>query len=255
MIAPGKMERRRNLRRARHVAVRFYARGDRQGVSAYTTDISLTGMFINTNQPLAPGERVRVEVTGDNGFVIEGVVARASRVATHLQAIKKPGMGVRFLSADELVAAIVATTPFSGPAPGAAAGVPANGSPGAAAAGAGASTADPAAPPPPQVTFPVRFRDVAQFLQTYRRDITTGGLFVATPNPARLSDTITVELYIPGADENRPLNLRARVVHRFEPQSNAGGPNLLAGMGVELVDRLGAVALLEPIVRRLEQAR
>lgn len=223
------MERRRNVRRTRHVQVRFTRRGDAQVYSGYTTDISTTGMFVTTASPLQPGERLRLELMGEGGFVIEGIVARAMRVAAHLLAVRKPGMGVRFMQVDELVAELVHISNA------------------AAKPAVAAVTTD---APPVDGVYPVRFRDAHHFVQTFRRDIATGGLFVSTRHPAKLNDAITVELHVPGL-EGEPAKLRARVVQRFEP--HAGGPsNLAAGMGVELVDRTAALALLEPIARRLE---
>jgi Tfp pilus assembly protein PilZ len=222
------VDRRRQLRRVRHVQVRFHRRGDPQPQTGSSLDISTTGMFIITNNPLPPGERIRVEVLGENGFVVEAVVARALRVATHLQAIKKPGMGVRFLTVEELVADLV--TRGAGPR-------------GEKSGGAAGATVQ------EDGVYPVRFRDRDHLLQTFRRDISTGGLFVSTRDPARLNEVVTVELHIPESDRE-PLRLKARVVQRFEPTSS--GSSLMAGMGVELVDRLAAIALLEPVVRELD---
>ncbi|HYH45741.1 MAG TPA: hypothetical protein VEG34_08645, partial [Thermoanaerobaculia bacterium] len=66
------------------------------------------------------------------------------------------------------------------------------------------------------------------------------GLFIATHQPARVQEVVIVEIHLPLPDAP-PVRLRARVVQRFEP-SATGGPNLLAGMGVEL---------LEPVADRL----
>src|SRR5687768_2551213 len=173
-------------------------------------------MFITTNTPLPPGERIRVEVLGENGFIVEAVVARALRVATHLQAIKKPGMGVRFLTVEELVADLVSR--------------------GAGVRVDKAVAGSPAEQPEPGV-YPVHFRDRDHLQQTFRRDIATGGLFVSTPDPPRLNEIVTVELHIPDSD-HEPMRFKARVVQRFEPKP--GGSTLMSGMGVELIDRLAA---------------
>jgi hypothetical protein len=98
-------------------------------------------------------------------------------------------------------------------------------------------------------TFVVRFPGVQEFLEVYRRDISQGGLFVSTVNPARMLEIVSVELQVPfqGID---PIVVRARVVHRFEPRAGDGA-NLLAGMGLELLDHGAVVARMEPIVARL----
>jgi len=95
----------------------------------------------------------------------------------------------------------------------------------------------------------VHFSGVAEFLEVYRRDILQGGLFVSTRYPARLQETVNVELYPPGLLVD-PVLVRARVVQRFEPQSDTG-PNLLAGMGLELLDVPSLLERLGPVVERL----
>jgi len=86
----------------------------------------------------------------------------------------------------------------------------------------------------------VRFATARQFVQIFDRDLVHGGLFIATHQPARVQEVVIVEIHLPLPDAP-PVRLRARVVQRFEP-SATGGPNLLAGMGVEL---------LEPVADRL----
>ena len=88
-------------------------------------------------------------------------------------------------------------------------------------------------------------------LEVFQRDIMNGGLFVSTRYPGRLQETVRIELRppLPGVP---PVTLRARVVQRFEPQEGAFGPNLLAGMGVEILDLPALLAELRPIVERLK---
>jgi hypothetical protein len=46
--------------------------------------------------------------------------------------------------------------------------------------------------------------------------------------------------------------VRARVVQRFEPSGNSLGPNLLSGMGVELLDLPSVVDNLQPYVMGMQ---
>ena len=48
----------------------------------------------------------------------------------------------------------------------------------------------------------------------------------------------------------QPVLVRARVVQRFEPHADSG-PNLLSGMGLELLDLPALLAALGPVVQRL----
>jgi hypothetical protein len=99
-------------------------------------------------------------------------------------------------------------------------------------------------------SFTVHFSGIEEFLEVYRRDILQGGLFVSTRYPARLQETVNVELYPPGLLVD-PVTVRARVVQRFEPQSETGSPNLLSGMGLELLEVPSLLARLSPVVERL----
>ncbi len=281
------MSRRRATRRARRVQVHFWKLGEPTAYVGYTTNISMTGMFIATNSPVPSGARVRVEIIDrDRGFMIEGVVAHARKVRAELAVVTQSGMGVRFLSVEELVRelfpAVLAHTlgsteeipheadrasfapvedssspmrdfspayevheppPLKPPAP----------EPEKARPAAPSLTSAPEKPAPVTAsggTFSMRFATPEEFLQVYRRDILQGGLFVSTRYPARLQESVSVELHPPIAFAE-PVLIRARVVQRFEPGDGAGGPNLLAGMGLELLDLPALVERLQPLVQRL----
>jgi hypothetical protein len=109
----------------------------------------------------------------------------------------------------------------------------------------------PGAPPVGGIgTFAVRFGSPAEFLEIYRRDILNGGLFVSTRFPARLQETVVVQLH-PPLDNVEPVSMRARVVQRFEPQAGDLTPNLLSGMGLELIDLPAIVEKMLPVIARL----
>lgn len=230
-------------------------------------------MFIITNTPLSSGSRIRVElVDRERGFMMEGVVAHARKMAPALARLNQSGMGVRFLTVEELVRELIPAglgeteeiprddapteplpeltppPPLPPPPPTPAAPRPVAAPP---------RPAPPLAPDRPTAVpvatsggaFTVRFSGVEEFLEVYRRDILQGGLFVSTPYPARLQETVSVEMFPPGPIV-QPFLVRARVVQRFEPQADSG-PNLLSGMGLELLDLPALLAALEPVVRRL----
>ena len=278
--------RRRAARRARRVQVHFWRHGDPTAYIGYTTNISLTGMFIATNSPISSGSRLRIEVVDrDRGFMVEGVVAHARKLQPELARLGQSGMGVRFLTVEELVrelfpSGLVGTEEIPPEAPPAA--PPAPPPPPAPAAPAPAPAAEPPRPSPPRPSPPrpspprpspprpspppaperppapippsggsytMRFSSKEEFLAVYRRDIRQGGLFVSTVFPARLQETVQVELF-PPPPFDEPLLVRARVVQRFEPQAESGR-NLLAGMGLELLDLPALLERLEPLAERL----
>jgi hypothetical protein len=208
----------------------------------------MTGMFIATRNPYPPGTRLRVEVLeGERGFVIEGVVAHARKIRGELMRLTQPGMGVRFLSVEDLVRELIPVGHGVEELPGA------------------QPDPVPAAPPSPQPppvpapqpiptpregtgTFAVHFLSPDEFVEVFRRDIVNGGLFVSTRYPGRLQETVSVELHPPFSGAV-PVLMRARVVQRFEPSSD-NGPNLLSGMGVELLELQAVVEKLQPYVER-----
>jgi hypothetical protein len=265
--------RRRAVRRPRRLQVQFWRHSDPTPHVGYTTNISMTGMFIATNAPLPSASRIRVEVIDrDRGFMVEGIVAHARKMSLELSRLNQSGMGVRFLSVEELVRELIPSG-FSGgeeipvaaaepeplPPPPEVAPAPVAPPPVAPAPEPAAPAALPRVKPPDQPpapvdasggSFAVRFFSVEDFLEVYQRDIRQGGLFVSTLYPARLQETVSVELFPPGLFAE-PVLVRARVVQRFEPNSGSAR-NLLSGMGLELMDLPALLERLEPAVQRLK---
>lgn len=267
------MPNRRAVRRPRRVQVHFWKRGEFQAHPGYTTNISTTGMFLATNSPQPPGTRLRIEVLeGDRGFMLEGVVAHARKVRNELMRVSQPGMGIRFLAVEELVRELIPVLPGeTEEIPTAGAAAPhqvvsppldplrpsAAPRPAAEAPPTAQVPARPAPAPPPagrpieaSGVFSVGFLGVSEFLEVFQRDIAQGGLFVSTRFPARLQETVRIELRPPGAGVPSVF-LSARVVQRFEPQEGSFGPNLLSGMGVEIHHLATVLDELRPIVERL----
>lgn len=262
------MERRQDERQFRRLPVRFWVRDEGKERIGFTTNISTGGMFIGSNQVFAPGTRLRVEVLDSlNGFVVEGQVTRAVRVAPQLRAVQSSGMGIRFVPVAELVqeffqrpaesqpqaqapapAAFQQPQPFqqqpfqyaqapaAPPIPQPAPFVP---PPAAPEAPSFAASSGPFHP-----VFALRFADLDSLRRIYQRDIVMGGLFVSTPKPAQMQETVIIELHPPVGP---PFSLMARVVQRFEPKAD-GEPNLLCGMGVELLDPATAQTALRVVL-------
>ncbi|HXU33953.1 MAG TPA: PilZ domain-containing protein [Thermoanaerobaculia bacterium] len=265
--------RRESDRVVRRLPVRFWRVGEERSVTGYTTNISTTGMFVVTHQPLPKAARIRVEVLDPrSGFIVEAEVAHAHKVSLELSALGPSGMGVRFLPIETLVRELfpqavgglrggrtgespIVSPPAAPPAPAVAA---APAAPPKRAPTPGSFPSNrvpivrvgepvPEAAPVGKAPIAVRFSSIEQFLSIYERDLRQGGLFVSTSEPARIGDLMEIELHLPAPLLAR-VRLRARVVHRIDPQGGEGmgGPNLLAGIGVELLDRRGALAALEP---------
>lgn len=267
--------------------MRFWRRGDPQAHSAFTTNISRTGLFLGSASALQSGERLRLEIVDpERGFYVEGRVARVHRVSLALRHVEQPGVGVCFLPPDELIdeflpagmrpaeplrAETLGAAPRSAEAPAPVAPTPA--APAQAAPTPVAQTPASSAPPAPpaadpgrsdatrpmagaageprQRVVPVRFDDASAFLSVFHRDIQSGGLFVSSAEPAELNEVVWVELHLPLADA-RPELFQARVVQRFEPEAAVGtGANILAGMALQLLDPERAVSTLRPLLAKI----
>jgi hypothetical protein len=231
------MNRRSSDRYTKRVEVQFWQAGQKIQ-RGYSTNISASGMHIATASPLPPRSRLRIEVmSGDRGFLVEGVVAHRRAVHPELVKVTPPGMGVRFLAPEELLLELFPRE------------VGMAGTPPASGVGtASGATLDTPAEVPEIRSFSVRFASARDFIGIYERDIVNGGLFVATSRPGRLREIVRIEIYPPGP-AGAPVQLAARVVQRFQPEPGSGA--ILVGMGVELIDLPDALARLKPIVARL----
>ncbi len=219
------MERREQTRRPRRVQVKLWERGSDKRHRGYSTNISAGGMYIDINHLVPRGSRVRLEVSsGEQAFMAEAVVARVNK---SVHALRPSGMGVRFLTIEELVGELIPEI------------------------GASARAGD--LPPLPTGSFRLHFSDPEKFLEVYHRDLATGGLFIPADQPAALNEVVTVELSVDGTDA-APIRFQARVVHRLDPNmpEGTGGGNLMAGMGVELMSFERTLEELLALVARFQ---
>ncbi len=237
------------------MAVRIWRLGEDRPAVGHTVNLSPGGMFIGTSRPPRSGERVRVEVVDpERGFVVEAVVTHSHDVPPELRKIKEPGMGVRFLQPEELI------RPVTRPLTAEQAEAPAS-PPEIPPVEPEVNVAVPAAPnlvvrtlPPAELGaqalagFAMRFASKAHFLDTLRRDMQHGGLFLPTSEPATLNQVVLVELEVP---TNPPSfeRCQARVVHRATAQSTKTEKS---GIGVEFLDRNAVVARLRRLALSLE---
>jgi len=241
------MSRRTAERTPRRIEVRFWRRGNAQPHTGFTIDVSKSGIFLGTSVQFEPGERIRLElVDKERGFTVEGQVARVHRVSLALRHLEQPGVGVRFLSPGELLQELV-------------------GSRGKPLAQAPQPTPNgrEATPPGPESAAPavastsgggrqlvVEFVDRTSFLNVYQRDISSGGLFVTSAEPARMHEIVTVELRPPVALP-APLRFEARVVHCADGAPD--GTGAVRGMGVQFLDPDRVRTSLAPIVLELRR--
>ncbi len=247
------MNRRQSQRYARRVQVAFWKQGDAgRSFSGYTTNMSVSGMFVSTNTPLGRGNRLRIEVLDpERGFLVEGVVTHAVKTPQQLQAVRLSGMGVRLLKVEELIAnfldggirhqhAMTTQSAMSAVASVSTARAQERQPP--APASPEPMPVAPVAPAPQVPVYPIYFTASEQFLVTYRREMQNGGLFVPAGAPAQPKARVLVELHFPG-ETMAPLRLPALVAQSYAPELNRG----VGGMAVEFEDQDTACGKLEGI--------
>src|SRR5688572_24111680 len=95
------MERRQHRRYVRRILVSFWVEGNPKEYKGYTTNVSLTGMFIASTHLPVKGSKVRVDIP-DRGR-LEAVVVRVKQVPIELRRVQPAGFGLRFSSHAEVV--------------------------------------------------------------------------------------------------------------------------------------------------------
>lgn len=263
----------RRKRYKKRLQVRFWRDGDDHPHSGYTTNVSMTGMFVATNTPVRPNERVKVEIIDEDGSrYVHGEVVHAARVSPLLAKLRQAGMGIRLLGVDELIGELVGRdrnklrddiefrvhapmrTGYDQPAA-------VDLEPGRATLGdsrrtAGAASADEpewreTVSPLDPTLFSIRFESGEEFLSSFRRELQHGGMFIKTHHPPELDQEVTVEIKS-SADE--PVRLPARVVSRRSPGA-APDPRSPPGINVDFKDLKGALEELKRLREIAEKKR
>jgi Tfp pilus assembly protein PilZ len=258
------MDRRRARRIARRLKVSFTDLSSGEHYVGYSTNISETGLFLASSHLLKVGSRVRLEVaSADRTIVLEGAVARLSRVPAQLRSLQNVGMGICFIQVAELVKEVLpldpkATAPVASgasPAPSESRPAPASAAQGFGLAGGPGPACD-SRPPlpnlpgqpiqPTESVYRVRIANEAELRARFSRELRYGGLFVPSAQPPEVDAIITVELDLPFPGRP-PFRVPGRVVHRVVP--SASGRATIPGFAVEFQDRLGVLSVLAPLVK------
>lgn len=216
------MERRKGDRQPYRTQVRFTERGTEKALRGYSTNISSSGLFMTTNGLVGKGRRVRLELGDNRGNVVEGVVTRVSH---SLHSLRPSGLAVRFLSPQELVAEILEKDKSG------------DGKNGDGKNGDGKRPAT-----PKSGLYRLKYADRRQLTEIFKRDLSSGGLFIPSEKLAGLNEVIIVELEVTGV-AIEPVRFEARVVQRLEP-----GLAPMAGLGVEILDLPRVIEALRPLI-------
>lgn len=76
----------------------------------------------------------------------------------------------------------------------------------------------------------VTYESVSEFITEYTKNVSRGGMFIATKRPHEIGSQVDLDLHVPGLDT--PLKIKGEVVHA--KQHNV--PDEDAGIGVRFID-------------------
>ena len=258
----------RRRRYRKRLQIRFWREGDDNPHSGYTTNISMTGMFVATKTPMTPNERVRIEIIDENGNrFVHGEVVHAARVSPLLAKLRQAGMGIRLLGVDELIGELVGrgrerlrediefrvNAPMrTGYDPPAAAGTdPPQERPETSPSNEASGWTETVSPLDPTL-FSIRFESDEEFLSAFRRELQHGGMFIKTQYPPNVNEQVTVEI-TRSAEE--PARLPARVVSRRRPSGDPDSDPLRPpGINVDFTDLEGALDELKRLREIVEES-
>ncbi len=201
--------------------MRYWIGNDPTPRAAYVHDISTTGVFIATPYPVTRGTGVRLEIRdGDTTIHFETVVARRVWVAPDLRLLGPTGMGVRFLSPEELVEQLRVR--------GRGGARKVNGEDG---------------------VFEIVLEDDKPLLAAYSKELEHGGFYIPTDSTPELNQEIVLEFRLP-EPSGKSLRAKATVVQRVPPGQETGG--LPAGIGVAFNEPEVVLAGLRPYLPSVE---
>jgi len=234
------MDKRKDPRYKKRIALRFWGAEDKIPRKGFTQNISVRGMFVSTNAPFRPGNRVYLEVpAGQEKLILQAEVRYSARVDPALQRVKPSGMGVRLLRVDEIMSELLKLK---------AAGVEVE-----TESVVPEAAAVEAPPPSTKPVFPISYETPHELASSFERDIKYGGLFVASEEPADQDDTVVIEFRFVW-DSELVVQIEAQVVKRFASAEGSMAGDAVTGMGVAFSDPADVIAKFKTVFTALEQS-
>jgi hypothetical protein len=182
-VAEEKKDRRRGLRKAARLATRFW--NDEIEATCFTRDLSASGVFLATREPLVVRSRLHLEFELSSGpFFTEGVVVRVVEEPTTEQSVVERGVGIRVIS---LLEEFHQTTAHN------------------------ATGAQP---------LELDLTDSHVLLTTFVRDIKRGGLMVLTEDLPEPHATVNIRIKL--APPQPDIHAKGVVIHRLSQPSAVG---------------------------------
>lgn len=177
-------DRRKSKRFRKRAKVRFWW-ADFEG-TGFTSDISDTGLLIETNKPIEIGTRLNIEVThADLSFFGTILIVRQKTYPRQARSLFKPALGARFLRVTEVMGVSAAEELQDEPE--------------AENVEEQPEVQEEPAPPlvPQDIPLQVDLRKHETLAEIYERDVKHGGLRVITTEIAELQSDIEVPVLLP----------------------------------------------------------
>ena len=231
------MDKRKTPRYKRRIQLRFWSSDDRNPRKGFTHNVSVAGMFIASNAPFKPGTRIFVEIpTSTEKMILQAEVRNAARVDPLLQKVKPSGMGVRFLTTEELMAELLK---LKKPPPGE-----------EKEAGEEAEVEESQGLQGP--VLEVTFTTPHDLANTYERDIKYGGLFLPTEQSVEEEDKVVVEFRFDW-DSSLAVQVQANVIKKFAAAEGSATGETVSGVGVAFTDPTSVTTQFSNVMSGLDQ--
>jgi uncharacterized protein (TIGR02266 family) len=193
-----------------------------QAIQTTTRELSAEGVFVRSLQPPPPGTQVALRMYLPGHAEPDDALGVVRGVREHPES----GFWAEFMALDAEVSSRIqellqrrAKVAKSGPA--------------TPIGAVRLKRSEDRAFPRYQARFQVGWSTVQDFVLEYAANISVGGVFVQTENPAELDQIVTVSLSLPGSE--MPVETKGVVVHRVTPEQ-AKEKSVVPGMGVQFLD-------------------
>lgn len=231
------MDKRKSPRYKRRIQLRFWSLDERKPRKGFTHNVSVSGMFIATNAPFKPGTRILVEIpTTVEKLTLQAVVRYAARVDPILQKVKPSGMGIWFLTVEELMGELLKLKKPSTVVE--------------KEDGEDAEVEESQELQGPVLT--VAFATPHHFANTYERDIKYGGLFVPTAESVEEDDKVVLEFRFEW-DPSLTVQVQANVIKKFAAAEGSATGEAVSGVGVAFSDSTDVTTKLSNVISGLDQ--
>lgn len=232
------MNKRKHPRFKRRIQLRFWSLEDRSIRKGFTHNVSVAGMFIASSAPFKPGTRIFVEIPSPvEKLILQAEVRYAARVDPMLQKVKPSGMGVRFLTVEELMAELLRVKkPVTDETE-------------------QVEEEEVEAAEVKELVGPVltlTYTKPHDLANSFKRDIKYGGLFIPTDRNVSQDDEVVVE-FLFDWDPSLAIRVQATVIKKFAAAEGSATGEAVSGVGVAFSDPTSATTQFSNVMSNLDQ--